>query len=190
MNLRKLGGIGAVTTAVFAAGLWAGVGSAGWLGSGADPVNLRATLGAGAEVPKPTGVGTNAGGSFVATLNRTGSRRTLAWRLTFRGLTGRASAAHVHLGRPGVAGNVAVPLCAPCRSGAKGTARVNARTVSALLGGGAYVNVHTARNAAGEIRGQIRKGGSGVPGGGGGGTGTGTTTTGTTPPTYPPDYPS
>jgi hypothetical protein len=186
VNLRKLGGIGAVTAAVFAAGLWAGVGSAGWLGSGADPVNLKATLGAGQEVPKPTGVGRNASGSFAASLTRNGSRGTVAWRLTFRGLTGRATAAHVHLGRPGVAGNVAVPLCAPCRSGAKGTARVNARTMNALLGAGAYVNVHTARNAAGEIRGQIRKGGSGVGGGGGS---TSTTTT-TTSPTYPPDYPS
>jgi CHRD domain len=190
VNARKIGGIGAVTAAVFAAGLWAAVGSAGWLASSADPVNLRASLGAAAEVPKPTGVGRNASGSFAATLNRNGSRGQLAWRLTFRGLTGRASAAHIHLGRPGVAGNVAVPLCAPCRSGVKGTARVNARTMNALLGGSAYVNVHTARNAAGEVRGQVRKGGSGVSGGGGTGTGTGTGTTDTMPPTYPPDYPS
>ena len=187
MKLRKLGGIGAVTAVVFVAGVWAAVGSAGWLGSEADPVNLRASLGAGAEVPKPTGVKGTAGGSFAATLNRTGSRGQLAWRLTFRGLTGRASAAHVHLGKPGVAGNVAVPLCGPCRSGAKGTARLNARTMNALLGGGAYVNVHTARNAAGEIRGQVRKGGSGVGGGGGGTGSTTTTTTGTydDPPPYP-----
>jgi hypothetical protein len=34
---------------------------------------------------------------------------------------------------------------------------VDARTVTALLGGSTYVNVHTARNAAGEIRGQIAK---------------------------------
>jgi hypothetical protein len=62
---------------------------------------------------------------------------------------------------------------------------LNARTVTALLGGGAYVNVHTAKNAAGEIRGQIRKGGKPVqPPGGGTTTGT-TTTTYTEPPPYP-----
>jgi hypothetical protein len=30
--------------------------------------------------------------------------------------------------------------------------------VTAVLSGGAYVNVHTARNPGGEIRGQIRRG--------------------------------
>lgn len=183
MSLRKLGGIGAITAALLAAGLWSGAGSAGWLGSTADPVGLRATLGAGQEVPKPKGVGGNAGGSFTAGLARKGSGGTLAWRLTFRGLTGRAAAAHVHLARSGVAGPVAVTLCGPCRSGKRGTAKLNARTVNALLGGGAYVNVHTARNPAGEIRGQIRRGGSGLP------VPTGTSTT-TTTSTYeePPPY--
>jgi hypothetical protein len=77
--------------------------------------------------------------------------------LTFRGLTGPASAAHVHLGRPGKAGPVAVPLCGPCRSGARGTTRIAGGAITALLRGGAYVNVHTARNPAGEIRGQLKK---------------------------------
>ena len=183
MNPRKVGGIGAVTTLVFVAGLWAGVGSAGWLGAGADPVGLTAALGARAEVPKPQGVRGNAGGSFTASLTRKGKGGTLSWRLTFRGLTGSAAAAHVHLGRPGVAGPVAVGLCGPCRPGATGTAKLNARAVTALLGGGAYVNVHTARNPAGEIRGQVRKGGKGVP------TPTGTTPTTTTTYTEPPPYP-
>jgi hypothetical protein len=48
-----------------------------------------------------------------------------------------------------------VPLCAPCRSGARGTANVSATVLSALEGGRTYVNVHTKKNAAGEIRGQI-----------------------------------
>jgi hypothetical protein len=183
MNLRKLG-IGAVTVAVFAMGLGSGIGSAGWLSTEAQAIGLTATLGAAKEVPKPTGVRASAGGSFAAGLTRNGTRGTLSWRLTFRGLTGKAVAAHVHLARAGKAGPVAVPLCGPCRSGARGTAKVNARTVTALLGRGAYVNVHTAKNPAGEIRGQVRKGGRVVPPPTTTGTTTDTTTTTGTDP-YP-----
>jgi CHRD domain len=184
MHLRKLG-IGVATTAVFAAGLWAGIGSAGW-GAESQAIGLTAALGTAKEVPKPTGVRANAGGTFSAGLTRQGSGGTLAWKLTFRRMTGPAGAAHIHLGKPGVAGPVMVPLCGPCRSGVRGTAKVKARVVTALLGGGAYVNVHTAKNAAGEIRGQVRRGGKPVqPPGDGTTTGTTTTTTYTEPPPYP-----
>src|SRR5688572_16955745 len=97
MKLRKLG-IGVVTTAVFAAGLWAGVGSAGWFSAEAT-IGLTSGLSASKEVPKPTGVNAGARGTFTAGLVRKGRGGTLSWRLTFRGLTGRAAAAHVHLGR-------------------------------------------------------------------------------------------
>jgi hypothetical protein len=156
MNLRKLG-IGVVVPALFAAGLWSGIGSANWSSSGAAPIGLTAALVPGKEVPKPTGVRAGAGGRFVATLVRRGTGGTMAWRLTFHDLTGRATAAHIHLARPGRSGNVAVPLCGPCRSGVRGKAKVNARTVRALLAGRAYANVHTVKNPGGEIRGQIKK---------------------------------
>jgi hypothetical protein len=184
MTMRKLG-IGAATAAVFVAGLWSGIGTAGWLGADQSAVGLTAALGAAKEVPKPTGVRAGAGGTFSAGLTRQGTRGSLAWRLTFRNLTGAATSAHIHLAKAGVAGPVAVPLCGPCRSGVRGTAKLKARTVTALLGGGAYVNVHTAKNPAGEIRGQVRKGGKPVPAPGG----TTTTTTGTTTTTEPPPYP-
>ena len=64
----------------------------------------------------------------------------------------------MHLGRPGVAGPVAVPLCGPCLTGAHGIARVPVKVRAALLSGGAYVNVHTAKNKAGEVRGQVAGG--------------------------------
>jgi hypothetical protein len=50
---------------------------------------------------------------------------------------------------------VIVPLCSPCRSGARGRATVDASVLDSLESGRSYVNVHTKKNAAGEIRGQI-----------------------------------
>jgi hypothetical protein len=121
--------------------------------TGGGPQKLIAKLGSRSETPVPMGA-TKAAGLFTATL----SGRKLAWRLTFSGLTGPASAAHIHLGRAGVAGPVAVPLCTPCTSGAHGTVTIAAKVAAALTHGGAYVNVHTKRNPAGEIRGQVSPG--------------------------------
>ena len=132
--------------ALFAAGL--GVGAVGTTGT-----KLTARLAAKSETPAPRGAA-HAAGVFTATL----TGRSLTWRLTFTGLTGRAAAAHIHLGKTGAAGPVAVPLCGPCVAGAHGKVTITAKIRTALLSGGAYVNVHTARNAAGEIRGQVAGG--------------------------------
>lgn len=181
MSKRKLGA-GAVVVALFVTGVSSGIGSARWLGTDSAAIALTAALTPGKEVPKPTGTKAGAGGTFAAGLTRKAAGGTLAWRLTFHGLTGKAIAAHVHMGKAGKAGPVAVALCGPCRSGQRGAVKVKARTVTALLGGLAYVNVHTAKNAAGEIRGQVRKGGTAI--------GPPTTTTDTTTTsTYVPPYP-
>ena len=142
---------------LFTAGVWTGLGGADQGVEGTTTtMGLTARLDAAQEVPKPR-AGAGAKGSFVGGLVRGGAGGRLSWRLTFQGLSGRAAASHIHLAKRGKAGAVAVALCGPCRSGARGTASVNAKTVTALLAGGAYVNVHTARNAAGEIRGQIAR---------------------------------
>jgi hypothetical protein len=141
-------------TSLFTAGVWIGLSAAGQAVGGATTVSLTAKLNASQEVPKPRAAAA-ARGTFSAGLVRSGAGGRLSWRLTFQGLNGKASASHVHLGRRGKAGAVAVSLCGPCRSGARGTARLNAKTVTALLAGSAYVNVHTAKNPAGEIRGQV-----------------------------------
>jgi hypothetical protein len=80
----------------------------------------------------------------------------LKWKLTFSKLSGAATAAHIHKGKAGVAGPVVVPLCGPCRSGQTGKATISKSVVSALEAGNAYVNVHTTKNANGEIRGQVK----------------------------------
>ena len=115
---------------------------------------VKPTLNSRQEVPKPKG-GARAAGRFTVTAVKTGSSAVITWRLTFSKLTGRAVAAHIHLGRRGVAGAVSVSLCGPCRSGATGRATVTGPALAALESGRAYVNVHTARNPGGEIRGQI-----------------------------------
>jgi len=95
-------------------------------------------------------------GSFTATLTRsdTGSG-TLSWNLAFTGLTGPATAAHIHVGMPGRSGSLVLPLCTNCPSDAKGTADVPASALQGLLTGRMYVDVHTKSNPAGEIRGQV-----------------------------------
>ena len=108
------------------------------------------------EVPKPKGNVKRASGSFTATVAKLGAGGTVAWQLRFSKLTGRAIAAHIHIGRVGRAGPVAVALCGPCRNGQRGTADLTPATLAALQAGRGYVNIHTPKNPGGEIRGQIR----------------------------------
>lgn len=121
----------------------------------ADDVQLRALMNAAEEVPAPTGNVAGARGTFTAAATKTATGATLQWRLTFSNLTGDAAAAHIHTGERGQAGPVTVALCGPCTSGATGTADITAAVLSTIQAGGAYVNVHTATNRAGEIRGQL-----------------------------------
>jgi hypothetical protein len=117
--------------------------------------SVKTTLRASQERPKPKGNVARARGTFSATITRTGTTGVVVWRLTFGKLTGKAVAAHIHNGVRGKAGPVILPLCAPCKSGARGRATVSASVLATLEAGRAYVNVHTKKNAAGEIRGQL-----------------------------------
>lgn len=125
-------------------------------GQQANTWKLSATLKASAEVPKPTGVPAGATGTFTGTavvLANGGAR--IAWQLKFSKLSGAAAAAHIHIGKVGKAGNVMVALCGPCKTGKRGTATVTKAQLATIRAGRTYVNLHTAKNAAGEIRGQV-----------------------------------
>lgn len=113
-----------------------------------------APLSSGQEVPKQAVKDASAHGLFKATVN--GSK--LTWKLTFAKLTGPATAAHIHMAAKGKSGNVVVPLCGPCKSGQTGTATLTAALTAAFKKHLLYVNVHTAKNPAGEIRGQLAAG--------------------------------
>ncbi len=128
--------------------------------------NLVSNMKARSEVPKPTGVPASAVGLFTGkAVEQSSGGAKITWRLTFSHLTGSATAAHIHLGKVGVAGPPALALCGPCKSGQKGTAVLDKATWKAVKGGGAYVNVHTVKNAAGEIRGQVKSSAGGVSSG-------------------------
>ncbi len=116
---------------------------------------VNATLKAQTEVPAaraPAG----AKGAFSGSYKENARGALLKWKLSFSGLSGAASAAHIHKGKPGASGPVLVPLCGPCKSGASGSVQISKAVVNALESGRAYVNVHTRKNPCGEVRGQIK----------------------------------
>jgi hypothetical protein len=145
------------SAAAAALGLALAVAGAAGARSQATTIQVTTAMTAAQEVPAPTGDVGAARGTFTATVTKasSGSGGVLTWELTFSGLTGPAAASHVHTAARGVSGPVAVPLCGPCESPASGTANIDEAVLNALQTGGAYANVHTATNAAGEIRGQI-----------------------------------
>jgi hypothetical protein len=167
--------------AVGAAGLVAGLAIAA---PEQDSYKVTANLKARFEVPKPQGVPVGATGLFTGTaVEQANDRARVTWRLTFSNLSGRAMAAHIHAGRIGRAGSVMAALCGPCRTGQRGTTMISHAQLRTIRAGRAYVNVHTRKNAAGEIRGQVK-----AREGTGSGTDSTTTTTETTQPP-PPPYP-
>jgi len=143
--------IGAVALVVL---VFAGAALAGARG---DSYKVSAALKARSEVPKPTGVPAGATGTFTgAAVELANDKARVTWKLTFSHLSGKAIAAHIHLGKVGKAGPVALALCGPCRNGQKGSGMLTHAQFAKLEAGGAYVNVHTTKNAGGEIRGQVK----------------------------------
>lgn len=120
------------------------------------PVPMTASL--GGDFERPTPVTTPGRGS--ATFKVQGS--TLSFDIEYSGLSGPATAAHIH-GPAGLEEGASVLInLEPFHGGAFGTAGtfsgsviLTAEQKAAVLGGRTYVNVHTDQNRGGEIRGQI-----------------------------------
>ena len=115
-----------------------------------DMMTLGATLDAASEVPPNDSKGAGQG-----TFDYDTATRLLQWHITYVGLTGDATAGNVH--GPAVAGATAditrpFPLAA---SPIEGSATLTRAQGAWLRAGMLYVNVHTATNPGGEIRGQI-----------------------------------
>ena len=117
----------------------------------AETKTFKATLSGASEVPPTTSAGT---GAATATLDTATGK--LVWDVTYSGLTGPALAAHIHgPSDPGQNAGVAVPLKVT-PSPIKGSKVLTAAQMADLEAGKYYVNIHTAANKGGEIRGQLQ----------------------------------
>jgi hypothetical protein len=115
-----------------------------------NTVSVGATLSAANEVPPNA---STASGMLDASFNKETS--VLSYTVSYSGLTGPAKAGHFH--GPAAAGanaGVALPFAGSLDSPIKGTATLTAAQSADLLAGKWYVNLHTAANGGGEIRGQ------------------------------------
>jgi hypothetical protein len=114
-------------------------------------INFSATMNAASEVPPKTSAGT---GDVLATLDTT--TKTLTYTVTFMNLTGPATMAHFHgPAKVGVNAGVQIPLGNNPTSPIHGSKVLTDAQIKQLEGGLMYVNVHTAANPGGEIRGQV-----------------------------------
>ena len=114
---------------------------------------MKVTLDSKSEVPPNTSAGTG-----TADVDYDAASKKLTWKLTYSGLSGPATAAHFH--GPAEAGKnagVKVPIPNATSSPAEGSAILTDEQAADLTAGKYYINVHTAANPGGEIRGQVTK---------------------------------
>ena len=121
----------------------------------AETLTFKASLTAAQEVPP-----TNSKGKGEVTATYDTASKKLSWKGSYSDLSGPATAAHFH--GPAAAGKnagVAVPIFAggAAKSPFEGSATLTDAQAKELMGGEWYVNIHTANNKAGEIRGQMAK---------------------------------
>lgn len=114
---------------------------------------FKATMNKNDEPGTNTSTGT---GTTLLTYNLETKIFTLA--VTYAGLTGAATNAHIHKGVAGVSGPVVFPFASPFTSPILYTSPVlTADQQTDLMAGSYYVNIHTAAYTGGEIRGTLIK---------------------------------
>ncbi|MGE5268653.1 MAG: CHRD domain-containing protein [Thiohalocapsa sp.] len=119
----------------------------------AATVAYKANMSGAAEVPP-----VQTAGKGTAQVNVDTATKGVSWRVDYSGLSGPATAAHIHCGAaPGTNAGVAVPLGQgpTAASPMQGTGTMTDAQLAELQAGKCYVNVHTAANKNGEIRGQL-----------------------------------
>lgn len=131
----------------FAGALWVGLASAA-------PVSFSVPLSGAEQVPP-----VQTAGKGTAELTYDPVTRMVAWTINFSDLSGPVTMAHFH--GPAAAGKngaVAIWLTkkgAMAESPIKGSATLTPEQAKDFTAGDWYINIHTSKNPAGEIRGQV-----------------------------------
>jgi hypothetical protein len=141
-------------TTVFKAGL-AGFAFASFMAFGAsafaEEMKFKADMSGAEEVPP---VETSATGTADVTYDT--ESKELSWTVEHEGLSGDVTAAHFH--GPAAPGENAPPMVPiEVANLAEGSATLDDAQATALTEGRMYLNLHTAANPDGEIRGQVVK---------------------------------
>ena len=119
-----------------------------WSAAQAEQINFKADL------APPTGVSSSGKGAATASLDT--NTKTLTWTVDYSGLSGPATAAHIHgPADPGANAGIVVPFSGNLASPIKGSATLTNTQIAQLEAGKWYVNIHTEANKPGEIRGQL-----------------------------------
>ena len=114
----------------------------------------EATLSSAEEVPPNSSPGRG-----TAEVQHNNNSGTLTWKVTYNGVSGPLTGAHIHgPAGPGQNAGVLVPFTGNLNAQPiQGQAPITAAQASDLAAGRWYVNLHTAQNPGGEIRGQLRR---------------------------------
>ncbi len=119
----------------------------------AETMHFTASLNGAQETPPNASKGTGA-----AKVDLDTEAKTVAWTITYSGLSGPARAAHFHgPATAGKAAGVVVPITGALTSPISGQAAVNDGEIGDLRAGLWYINIHTDKVPGGEIRGQVEK---------------------------------
>ncbi len=115
----------------------------------AEVVTRVAVLTASQEVPVNASTAMGCGRFVIDT-----TANTVTYRIAYTGLSGPETASHFHgMAGPGV--NAGVIIALPAGNVKTGVWNYAEAQEADILGGRVYVNVHTAANPGGEIRGQV-----------------------------------
>jgi hypothetical protein len=120
----------------------------------AAPMSFKVNLNGAQQVPP-----VQTGATGTADLTYDPATRMLTWNVSYGGLSGPATMAHVH--GPAAQGKNGPPIIWLSEKGAavgnpiKGEATLTPEQAQQMMAGDWYINVHTQANPGGEIRGQV-----------------------------------